>query len=206
MKHVRMILLTLAMIPLAACALSGEAIEGRVLEEGTNKPIPGAIVVVRWQGRVSSFVDSHGVCYRVESATTDEQGRYQTKPWRQPREYMVSFDHIDIDAYKPGYGRPNKLSRVQEVRYLAPFKGTREERFKSVRIAGVDCPGAGESQKNLLPLYRTIYEQLTALAVTKEEKFTANAYQHSIEIIELGDEKATQRNLERMGKIRNENK
>jgi len=41
-------------IPLTACALSGEAIEGRVLEEGTNKPIPGAIVVVRWIGRTTT--------------------------------------------------------------------------------------------------------------------------------------------------------
>lgn len=206
MKHLRMILLMFAVIPLTACALSGEAIEGQVLEEGTNKPIPGAIVVVRWQGRVSSFVDSHGVCYHVESATTDEQGKYQTKPWRKPREYGVSFDHIDIDAYKPGYGHPSRLSKAMEIEHLAPLRGTREETFKSIRIAGVKCPGAGESQKNLIPLYKTIYEQLATLALTKDEKFYANSYLNAIEEIELPEEEATRRDLERRERIRNENK
>lgn len=188
--------------PLAACALSGGAIEGRVLEEGTNKPIPGAIVVVRWHGRVSAFVDSHGVCYHVEMATTDEQGRYQTKPWRQPREYMVSFDHIDADAYKPSYGRPRKLSQVMEIEYLAPFIGTREEGLKFLEtFGGMQCGKAEDYAPKLIPLYKAIYEEARLLAVTKEEKKRAIALLRELDEMEFGYDKSWDNWRERMKEI-----
>jgi len=167
-----MILLMLAATPLAACALSGEAIEGRVLEEGTNKPIPGAIVVVKWIGLTTSgswFVEASTVCYHVETATTDGQGNYQTKAWRQPqhKDYTVKFDRIGVDAYKPGYGFPGKLSQVKGIEYLAPFRGSREERLKFLsRIEGATgCGGGGDSKKNLLPFDRAVYEEALRIAM-----------------------------------------
>ena len=201
MKHIRMILLTLAMIPLAACALSGEAIEGRVLEEGTNKPIPGAIVVVRWKGRVSSFVDSQGVCYHVETATTDEQGNYQTKAWSQPRDYLVSFDYIAVDAYKPGYSLPRQPLRTTEVRYLAPSKGTREERLKFLlrTSSGTQCNAAGKSEKNMLPLGRALYDEARSIALTTEDQKSVEILLFGLESLQYGSMEALKRMNERRG-------
>lgn len=206
MKFLRLMFLLVASLPLAACALSGEAIEGRVLEEGTNQPIPGAIVVVRWHGRTFAFVDSQGSCYHVETATTDEQGRYRTKPWRQPRkDYGLSFDHIAIDAYKPGYGFPEKLSRVQEIEYLAPFKGTPKERFvyfqrleQSLRL----CRSPDANEKSLLPLYRVLHAEASAIAQTPSEWAAADDFLTSIDIIELGYEEGINRGIARVQRRR----
>lgn len=202
MKFIRAMLLMLAVLPLAACALSGEAMRGRVLEEGTNKPIPGAIVVVRWEGRVSSFVDSQGVCYHVETATTDEQGNYQTRPWRQPRDYMISFDHIGVDAYKPGYGFPSKLSRVKGIEYLAPFNGTREERLKFlVQMSdSTQCDEAGESNMKRLAMEQAIYGEAKSIAITPEDQKSVEILLFGLESMEYGSTEALRRLTERRGR------
>ena len=84
MNLLRLIFALLLTLPFSACALSGEPVNGKVLEEGTETPIPDAIVVVRWQGRVSSLVDSHGVCVHVDSTVSDSQGRYKFTQWNKP--------------------------------------------------------------------------------------------------------------------------
>ena len=209
MRFLRLILLMLVVLPLTACAQSDGSLEGQVLEAGTNKPIEGAIVVVRWQG---TWMPPAGTstCYHVESAVTDAQGRYKTAAWSGPFRFGLLADYWEVDAYKPGYAAIPTSHVVQGgksgVSYLELFKGTREERFKANRIAGIKCPNAGSSQRNLIPLYKAIYEQLATLALTKDEKFYANSYLNAIEEIELPEEEATRRDLERRERIRNENK
>lgn len=191
MRLLRVIFAILVSLPLAACALSGDAVKGRVLEEGTHKPIPGAIVVVRWQGRVSSFVDSQGVCYHVETATTDEQGNYQTKAWSQKQDYSVKFDHLSVDAYKPGYGLPGRPSQVSEIARLAPFKGTRGERLEYLKnMIGNECGAREDYAQKLIPLYRSLYEEARSISVTKEDKKVVRTLHYSIDRLELGNDEA----------------
>jgi hypothetical protein len=150
---------------------------GMVLEEGTDKPISGAIIAVEWHGHVSSgamFVEASKVCYHVGTATTDEQGRYRTKSWKQPqrKEYTVNFDRITMTVYKRGYGGPKALYREKNgVIYLAPFTGTREERLKFLKgiATGSGCGDAGESQRRLYPLYKELYYEAKAQGATEKD-------------------------------------
>ncbi|MGH8766817.1 MAG: carboxypeptidase-like regulatory domain-containing protein, partial [Burkholderiales bacterium] len=86
MKLLRCMLMVLNLLPLTACALSGGPVVGQVVEEGTHKPIPGAIVVVRWRGDLPGFADSRTVCYHVASTVTDEAGRYRIPAWSKKAE------------------------------------------------------------------------------------------------------------------------
>lgn len=203
-----LVLIAAIVLPTTGCAYSGGPIEGRVLEEGTDKPIPGVIVVARWEGTAFSFVENPTVCIHVETATTDKDGRYRIPFWHASAE-PAGVHGIEpiVTAYKAGYQWPRKLPKSldDEMQYLRPFVGTREERFKASRIAGIKCPNAGSSQRNLIPLYKTIYEQLATLALTKDEKLYANSYLNAIEEIELPEEEATRRDLVRRERIRNEN-
>lgn len=207
MTFLRSLLVVFLVFPLTACALSGEAIEGRVLEEGTDKPIAGAIVVVRWMGDTTSgswFVESRTTCYHVETATTDGQGSYRTKPWRQPqhKDYTVKFDRIAINAYKPGYGPPSKLSRAQEIEYLAPFGGAREERLKFLgTFTGMQCGTAEDYAPTLIPLYKEIYREAKQLAVTNEEKKLAINRLRDLEEMEFGYDKSWENWRNRMREL-----
>jgi hypothetical protein len=196
MTFLRSLLAMFLVLPLAACALSGEAIEGRVLEEGTNKPIAGAIVAVRWMGRTYAFVDSQGSCYHVETAMTDEQGRYQTRPWRQPRQdYGLSFDHIAIDAYKPGYGFPDKHSRVQGIEYLAPFRGTREQRLGYLvrMLESTRCGSQNDSERNLYALYLAMHDEAKGIAVSKGDAEIVDTLRYWSSFVILDKSKPTTR-------------
>ena len=82
-RFFRTMLVIVALFPLSACGLSGSAIKGQVLEAETNKPIPGAIVVVRWHGTWAPPAGT-STCYHVESAMTDAEGRYKTPAWTGP--------------------------------------------------------------------------------------------------------------------------
>lgn len=96
--------LVASLLPLQACAYWGGPLAGRVLEEGTRKPIACAIVVARWQGTAFSFVDTHTVCMQVETAVADGQGRYHIPFWRKsPEPAGVRNLEPDIVAYKASY-------------------------------------------------------------------------------------------------------
>lgn len=209
MRPTSLLLALMLVFPLAACGYTGDSVDGQVLEAGTRAPIAGAIVVVIWQGTAFSFVESPTVCIHVETATTDKDGRYRIPYWRASTEPsgVRGLEPYVAGVYKVGYQRstrrmPDDLGGGDQ--FLRPFKGTRVERFKSIRISGVNCGNAGESNRNLIPLYRTIYEQLNALAETKEEKYDANAYLNKIEEIERPYEEASRRDEERLKRIRYE--
>lgn len=165
----RFITMFVCALPLAACAVSGSGIEGQVVEEGTNKPVSGAIVIARWHGTASMLVDSRTVCVHVESATTDDQGRFRFSRWYQTPKFIVSGVQPTVTAYKPGY--EGKLFE-EKIYHLKPFTGTRGERFQSLWrvVSATGCSSAGRTRRNLYPLYKAVYEEAKPLATTDEEK------------------------------------
>ncbi len=161
--------------PLSACAYTGGPLDGYVLEERTNAPIPGAIVVVRWQGIAFSFVDTRTVCMHVETAIADGQGRYHIPFWRKSAE-PVGVRKLEpiLIVHKAGYQRSNELSKNEKVEYLKLFKGERGKRLdyleKLIRASG--CVAAGRSQRSLYPLFNAVFEEARNLIETEEDKET----------------------------------
>jgi len=211
MKYLpQLMLLMPLLLPLSACALSGSAIEGKVLEEGTNKPIPEAIVIARWSGTAFSFVESPTVCVHVLTTTTDAEGKYRFPAWRKesPLKGVRDVRSI-ITAHKPGYEThsPPGYARSEEfkrnVRYLQPLTGGREERLKyleRIEQSARACRSPEAEEKNLLPLYRALYEEARSLAKTKEDQKITDGFLAGIEIIELGYKEGMRRTLERTEK------
>ncbi len=176
MNLFRLVVALLVTLPISACALSGGPVSGKVLEEGSDKPIPGAIVVVSWAGLTTSgsiYVEARDVCYHVESATTDEQGLYQTKAWSQEqnKNFSVKFDHMQVTAYKVGYGYSQSVSQKEGIEYLAPFKGTSGERLKYLEriLDSTKCGSQNDSEKNFHAMYYAMYEEAKNIAISKED-------------------------------------
>ena len=191
----------IALLPLQACALSGESIQGQVLEESTNKPIPGAIVVARWQGEAFSFAHSPTICIHVESTTTDNDGRYRLPAWSAKVEPEgVRNIRPLLDAYKPGYGLPTVPSQKQEIVLLKPFTGTRGERLEHLRrmSSGIRCSNPGESEKNLLALRRAFLEETKQLVGSEYDKDFVEPFLFQLEVLEFGYEVAQRRQVERL--------
>lgn len=192
--------MTVVLMLYGCASLSAEPLEGQVLEEGTNKALPEAIVIARWDKTYSSFVDTTTVCVHVESALTDAQGRYRLPRWRGK-----TPDHIN--TFKTGYERSHEYFRtkayLQNNDILKPFTGGREERLKYLqRVEGNvrSCRSPKAAEKSLLPLYRALYEEAKPLARTREEQIIRDSFLSEIEILEFGYKEGMRRALERAEK------
>lgn len=208
MNLFRFILALLMVFPLSACSLSSGPIEGRVLEEGTDKPIPGAIVVVRWIGRTTSgsmFVEARDVCYHVESGLADEKGRYHTKGWsqKQHKDYTLEFEQVLVIAYKEGYRLSQTVLGNSKDVYLTQFSGSDEERLNYLKrfFGGVACGSENESEKNMLPLLSALYKEASRYRETNisppDKMSFLESIKYDMEIIDLGFEEAEKRHLRR---------
>ena len=213
MKSVSLFGALMLAVSLAACGHSGQAVDGQVLEYGSRAPIAGAIVMARWNGTYYTPWESSTVCGHVETAMTDANGRFHIPTWTERARAINffmggGFDYLDV--YKADYSYYwwpayfNSQDFKENILFVQKFKGSREERFKATRVAGVKCPSAGASRQSMLPLYEAIYEQLSTLAVTKEEKYFANAYLNAIEEITLQEAEAERRNVDRIKRMQNE--
>ncbi len=187
-RNLFLLFLALMSASLPACAkdffLASPAIEGQVVEAGTNKPIPGALVVVRWQGHVGW---TGTVCFHVETAISDGNGLYRIPAWHKPSPYGdVRGAHYPV-AYKPGY---EDTVPVNDTVRLKPFTGTRGERLGYLSRAAVSCSHVKEIEIKLLPLYKALYDEANRIAVTREEKIKALHHLKDIEKLELGSTQA----------------
>ena len=196
-------LLSFLLVPLTACGLTGGPLEGKVLEAGTNKPIPGAIVVVRWTGSLFAFAESQTKCVHVETATTDAQGHYKIALWVGTFPGLIQDLRPDVTAYKTGYVRSPEYFKQQSYRknveLLEVFKGASGERLKQLRQmnSATGCGAAGESKMNQKLFAKALYEEALTIAKTVEEKKMVDNLLFSLEIIELGYEAAERRDIDR---------
>jgi hypothetical protein len=183
---------------LAACATTPlQPVQGQVLEEGTNKPVANALVVGRWMGTVThGIVESRTVCYHVESTTTDAEGRFTLPPTEKEYKYRDGDHYTSITVYKLGYeaylppGYARSEAYRQNIRYLQPFAGGREERLAYLSRIAVSCSDKKEIEINLLPLYKALHEEAKGLAITRDDKLKVLYRLRDVERLELGTDKA----------------
>ena len=183
MNSNRLIFAFLMVLSLSACALTGGPIDGMVLEDETDKPIAGAIVVVQWRGDLPGFADSKTMCYHVESTLTDAAGRYRIAKWKKKPdperdwERRIVNKEFIVSAYKEGYGLTKQAIREKhEVVYMGSFEGTAEERLGYLlrMLSATSCPSAGRSSKKLYSMYKAMYDEAKAVSITDGDRKTVD--------------------------------
>jgi len=198
-KKLHLLLIVLLIVVTSnGCGISvSGSIHGIVLEEGTNKPIEGAIVVARWVGEkwpIQPVIK----CFHVETAVTDRKGRYVIPNTIFKVGNKIYKDiSVMMSVYKPGrktiwkdeQGLKSSIDRGAdiEVIHMEGVSGTRKERMLALSGGMVRCDGAGESKIKLAPLYEDIYKRVEQLAdPIKDEVFLENM-RILVERIKLND-------------------
>jgi hypothetical protein len=187
------------LMSLSACGSVGGPVDGKVLEQGTHKPIPAAIVIASWQGAMFTFVDSRHTCIHVETATTDQAGHYHIPLWTASPKPPVHDVELLIVAYKAGYEWAGYDERDKRVQYLKPFTGTKEERLNNMgRAFGIlECGSPEEYRPVVEPLLRAMYEEAKSLATTDKDMERLENYLTAWEFMKFGAEAANQRREQR---------
>lgn len=93
-----------------------EEITGVVMDAGTGKPIPNAIVAIRFE----RFNTGHSspACFRAVAAETDANGRFRFEPWVQENT-LASNLLGEFVVYKKGY-----VSPLKGFEHIKPVKRT----------------------------------------------------------------------------------
>jgi hypothetical protein len=161
---------------LPACALdaakyvTSEEVTGIVTEAGTGKPLPGAVVAIRFKRSNTGHSGEH--CFRSMAVETDAEGRFRFAPWKLENT-RANATLGEVTVYKRGYAQPVQPAYVrQESRSITgiafsdtihipktqlqlsvgPFHGTDEERVQQLRsiAANYTCRWQAESDDRVL--------------------------------------------------------
>jgi len=160
----------------AGCGKAGLPFSGQVIDVETGKPIEGAFVLVLWKGEVGLF-DAQSICYHVEAAVSDEDGRFRIPGWIGAGHFGVMNSYVSTAVYKQDY--EDVFARKSSNRLvLRRFKGTSEKRFgQLVKLVGPICDSKGKTSVDKL-LY------------TNSDTKTLEWMQYQLEILKLGHDKA----------------
>jgi len=94
--------------------VTAEEITGVVTDAGTGKPIPNAIVAIRFErNNTGNFGGPH--CFRSMAVQTDAEGRFRFKPWTQENT-QANVTYGVVTGYKPGYSEPPRPVYVKQSR------------------------------------------------------------------------------------------
>jgi hypothetical protein len=135
---------------------------------------------------------SNTVCTHVAMLRTDEQGRYSIPNWRgQTLGASVPF--------KPGYSEVNDpVAWNQGIDYMKRSTGSTKDRYEELYriIQTFSCNDEPEG-KNLLELYRAMYDEARAIAKTEADALHVDKFLGQLEVAMFGSDEATRRSSER---------
>jgi hypothetical protein len=165
--------------------LSSGPIDGIVVDKVTQKPIAGAIVVGEWYGDYRNLVDSHREWYHVETAITNDNGRFHISGWKIPNigDWSTRIDPTGVNiwsyaiGYKMGIPTDDQTHKIE----MLPFIGTNVERLALLfGFAGQSGGDYDNSIKNLIPLRLAVLIEARAIAKSPGEQHTADRIEWSL--------------------------
>jgi len=77
-------------------------ISGSVVDQSNGKPIPGAYVMVKWTGGVSSWGEGASRCARATSVQADAAGNFTVPAWSKSDPGFVNLS-AELIPYSPGF-------------------------------------------------------------------------------------------------------
>jgi len=167
-----------------------EEISGVVVDKDTGKPIPNAVVAMRFERGNTGHSSPH--CFRSVAVQTDGQGRFRFASWSQENT-LANYAAGELVVHKPGYKvRPAEPLYIKQssreflgIRYskdihipkldlrveLSPWLGTDEERIHQIlKIAGnFSCRWEAEADDMIL-LYSIREEVQTSPMANQKEQ------------------------------------
>jgi len=156
-----------------------EEISGVVVDKETGKPIPNAVVAMRFERGNTGHSSPH--CFRSIAVQGDEQGRFKFAPWSQENTKANNF-YGELVVHKPGYKvRPSEPLYIHQssreflgIRYsndiripktelrveLSPWGGMDEERRDQIRHIAVNFSCTWHAFNDSLILLENILGEL----------------------------------------------
>jgi hypothetical protein len=195
-------------------APASKAESGTVVDEATGRALEGVVVVASFYGNVFNPVQPHSLCYHLDVAVTDSNGRFDIARWSGDLQPWINDRRRVLFLFRGGYLTSPAWKLNTSRVLMRRFDGSVEERFEKALgildhglilapIPGSGCDGAREK---LLPLVQAMHREASQLAVTIDQRTIASYFLFELEERTLGHEvavknsEARRRELEKMRK------
>jgi len=189
-KALAILVALLVISPLAYCGLFGEdeysgpEIRGTVTDVDTGKPIAGAVVIWTWEGmRSMGIADAQHECYRIDFATTDENGRFLFPAWKfrtKKFPYLRNRYHGPEGIYKSGYKwfvPENGTSGIElQMKSTTELNDTEKAKLLARIYSNTSCTYANETMTDAtkaqyIQLIRQLRKDVMKLAESNAKGF-----------------------------------
>jgi hypothetical protein len=174
-------------------AQESDALEGKVIDGSTGKPLAGVYVIGAWQTNIGIPGKSTSGCSKLEVGRTDTQGRFALSTWSgSVLAHLFGDENLNVYYYMRGYRWEKGSEALGETVVIIPDTRSALERIGHIsELAGdADC-GSGDNQvKVALPLYHVMYDEAAALASSKAERRVLGTITFKIEVLEIGYQRA----------------
>jgi len=188
--------------------------EGRVVDAKTGVPISDAFVIGQWS---KSGVE-RTICFHIDMTNSDDSGQYRLPalwiadiPWFEEK-------NLTILAYKKGY---RQIWNDEDGKYTNPastgvikleiledqFKAPDERvEFLREQAGQITCGSAGESENNVMEIYRALYKEALEYTSGRIETESILLLRMNVEEYDIGYDQAIERYQAGLRNLKNQKK
>ena len=188
------------------CMLLAEtsyALEGKVVDGSTGKPLPGVYVIGAWQVIIPMPVEARSGCSKLEVVRTDEQGKFVLSKWSGSiLAHLFGDENLNVYYYLRGYRWEKGSEATGEVVVLVPDTRSPMEQLGRIGepMGKADCGPLDEQKTKALPMYRLMYEEAKSIAASYEERQSLSGMLFMVESLELGENQAQENATSRLNR------
>lgn len=175
--------------------LIGRSVE--VIDGSTGRPLEGVYAIWKWYGNVPISPVLVSGCYRIQVASTDEDGRYHVPYWSWTIRSIFLLDkRSGADYYYPGYYEaPSPEGRREGQVTLWPDPSPVQDRLMAIRRdqSSADCVSFedDDQRRALSPVFEAMTKEAEAIAVTPMHKISSDSIRFTHNILRFGTEEAS---------------
>ena len=171
------------------------ALEGKVIDGSTGKPLSGVYIIGAWVVSSGIGVVAKSGCGALEVTRTDERGRFTLSNWSgRILAHLFGDEMLNDYYYMRGYQWEKGYPQIGETVVHVPDTRSPLERLGHLNeLAGkADCGPFNERKVKALAMYRSMYDEAQAIASSYEERQALSGLLFMVEWLELGYEKANE--------------
>jgi hypothetical protein len=170
------------------------ALEGKVIDGTTGKPLSGVYVIGAWVVSSGIGVVAKSACGKLEVTRTDEQGRFKLSKWSgRILPYLFGDENLNDYYYVRGYRWEKGHPQIGETVVLVPDTRPPIGRLRYIGdlATRADCGPWEERRVKALAMYRSMYEDAHSIASsTYEDRQALSGILFMVEWLDLGEEQA----------------
>ena len=166
-QPLRTFLLLACSVACMSLATQSFALEGKVIDGSTGKPLSGVYVIGAWVVSSGIGVVAKSGCGELEVTRTDEQGRFTLSNWSgRILAHLIGDETLNDYYYMRGYRWEKGHPQIGETVVLVPDTRSPLERLGHIsELAGkADCGSFSERRVKALAMYRSMYEEAAPIA------------------------------------------